>query len=89
MNIKAMLTNGFARNVGSFDRIVRAIFALSVPVLYLSGLIDGTAALILGVLAALILRTSVTGKCGIYYGLGLSTYRRDASDQARPRDQHV
>jgi hypothetical protein len=78
MNIKAMLTNGFARNVGPADRIVRALLALSVPALYLSGMIGGLAAIALSVLAILILRTSFTGKCGIYYGLGLSTYH-DAS----------
>jgi hypothetical protein len=74
-----MLTNGFARNVGGIDRIVRALFALSVPVLYLTGMIGGLTALVLGVLAILILRTSFTGKCGIYYGLGLSTHRPSES----------
>jgi len=78
MNIKAMLTNAFERNVGTADRVVRALFALSVPVLYVTGLIEGIAAIILAVLAALILRTSVTGKCGIYYGLGRSTYRKES-----------
>ncbi len=82
MNVKAMLTNGFARNVGAIDRIVRALFALSVPALYLTGMIGGFAARVLGVLAILILRTSFTGKCGIYYSLGLSTYRDAAHPQA-------
>lgn len=79
MNIKAMVTNGFAQNVGMPDRIVRALLALSVPALYLAGMIDGVAAIILGILAVLILRTSFTGKCGIYYGLNLSTYRQSES----------
>jgi len=83
MNVKAMLTNGFARNVGAADRIVRALLALSVPALYLTGVIGGLAAIILGVLAILILRTSFTSKCGIYYGLGLSTHR-DASHPQAP-----
>lgn len=90
MKVKAMLTNGFARNVGAADRVVRALLALSVPALYLTGVITlrvsfaigGFAAIVLGVLAILILRTSLTGKCGIYYGLGLSTHRDNADPQA-------
>lgn len=82
MKVKAMLTNGFARNVGAADRVVRALLALSVPALYLTGVIGGFAAIVLGVLAILILRTSLTGKCGIYYGLGLSTHRDNADPQA-------
>jgi len=74
MNVRAMLTNGFDRNVGGIDRLFRALLALSVPILYLTGQIEGIAAIILAVLAALIVRTSVTGKCGIYYGLRFSTY---------------
>lgn len=81
MNVKAMLTNSFARNVGTADRVVRALLALSVPALYLTGVIGGLAAIVLGVLTILILRTSLTGKCGIYYGLGISTSR----DNSHPR----
>lgn len=76
MNVRAMLTNAFDRNVGGIDRVIRALFALSVPVLYFTGQIAGIAAIVLAMLALLILRTSVTGKCGIYYGLKLSTYRK-------------
>ena len=76
MNVRTMLTNGFDRNVGSVDRVIRGLLALSVPILYFTGQIAGIAAIILAVLAVLIVRTSVTGKCGIYYGLGRSTYRK-------------
>lgn len=78
MNVRAMLANAFDRNVGGVDRIIRGLLALSVPILYVTGQIEGIAAITLAVLAALILRTSVTGKCGIYYGLGLSTYKKPA-----------
>jgi hypothetical protein len=76
MNLRTMLTNAFDRNVGSLDRVIRGLLALSVPILYLTGQIEGLAAIILAVLAVLTVRTSVTGKCGIYYGLGRSTYRK-------------
>lgn len=35
MNVRTMLTNGFDRNVGSVDRVIRALLVLSVPILYL------------------------------------------------------
>jgi Protein of unknown function (DUF2892) len=87
MNIIAMITNNFARNVGALDRIARGLFALSIPALYLLGWVSGIAAIVLGVLAVLVLRTSVTGKCGIYYGLGLSTYREESHAQALEPDR--
>jgi len=86
-----MLTNTFARNVGAIDRGIRAVLAVSVPVLYFAGYVNGIAAGILGVLAVLILRTSVTGKCGIYYGLRLSTLpKADTEAQHnRGREPHA
>ena len=88
MNVRAMLTNAFARNVGGVDRIIRGLLALSVPMLYITGQIEGIAAITLAVLAALILRTSVTGKCGIYYGLGLSTYKKSAQQHPAVTNEH-
>jgi hypothetical protein len=87
MNITAMLTNNFARNVGTLDRIVRALFTLSIPALYLLGWISGVAAIVLGILAVLVLRTSITGRCGIYYGLGISTYQQVGHDQTLDADR--
>jgi hypothetical protein len=54
MNVRAMLTNAFDRNVGGVDRIIRGLLALSVPVLYVTGQIAGIAAIVMATLAVLI-----------------------------------
>lgn len=60
-------------NMGTTDRIFRTLLALVVGILYVSGTIGGTAALVLGVLALIFLLTSFTGTCPLYIPLGLST----------------
>ncbi|TVQ04608.1 MAG: DUF2892 domain-containing protein [Balneolaceae bacterium] len=61
------------KNMGSTDRIIRTIIAIIVAVLYFTGVLSGTAAIILGVLAAVFLLTSAVGICPLYIPVGLST----------------
>ncbi len=61
------------KNMGSIDRIVRAIFAASVAILYFAGMITGTAALILGIFAVVFLITSAAGFCPLYLPFGINT----------------
>ncbi|MBL8035471.1 MAG: DUF2892 domain-containing protein [Leptospiraceae bacterium] len=60
-------------NMGTVDRIIRALVAGVVAVLYFTNQITGTAAIILGVLAIVFLLTSLVGFCPLYLPLGLST----------------
>lgn len=68
LNISAM-----KQNMGSADRIIRTVAALTVAVLYFAGIISGTVAIILGVLAAVFILTSLIGTCPLYLPVGLST----------------
>ena len=61
------------KNMGTVDRAVRAIFAVVVAVLYFTGMISGTVAIILGVLALVFLATSLVGTCPLYIPFKLST----------------
>lgn len=61
------------KNMGSNDRIIRTTIALLIALLYFTGTISGTAAIILGVLAVAFILTSLVGTCPIYMPLGLST----------------
>ena len=61
------------QNMGSADRIIRVVLAVAVAVLYFAGLISGTVAIILGILAIVFLLTSVVGFCPLYLPLKLST----------------
>ena len=63
----------FKPNMGTTDRIVRLVVALLVAVLYFTGVISGTVALILGVLAIVFALTSFVAVCPLYLPFGLST----------------
>ncbi len=61
------------KNMGTVDRVVRAVFAVAVAILYFTGTISGTVAIILGVLALVFLATSLVGTCPLYIPFKLST----------------
>lgn len=61
------------KNMGAIDKTVRIIIAVIVGVLYFTGQISGTAAIILGILAVVFVLTSLVGTCPLYLPLGLST----------------
>jgi hypothetical protein len=63
-------------NMGTADRIIRSLLALAVVGLYATGAIGGTLAIVLGVVAAVFLLTSLVGMCPAYLPFGISTCRR-------------
>jgi hypothetical protein len=69
MSIKQMFTT---KNVAVWDRLLRALPALGVALAWGAG-ITGSTLVVLAVMAGMLLVTSVTGTCSIYYMLGWST----------------
>lgn len=69
------------KNVGSVDRVIRALFAVVVAFLYFTDQITGTLAIVLGALAVILLATSVVSFCPIYAALKLST-KKTIEDKA-------
>lgn len=63
------------KNMGTLDRVIRTIIAAVIIVLYLTGQIGGTAAIVLGIIAVIFLLTSLIGFCPVYVPLGISTRR--------------
>ncbi|TVQ64851.1 MAG: DUF2892 domain-containing protein [Balneolaceae bacterium] len=61
------------KNMGNIDRLLRTVVAIVIGILYFTGQITGTAAIILGVLAVVFLLTSLVGSCPLYLPVGLST----------------
>ncbi len=61
------------QNMGSIDRIIRTVLAVVVAVLYFTGQITGTAAIVLGIIATIFLLTSAVSFCPLYYPLKIST----------------
>ncbi len=65
------------KNMGLADRIIRTILAIVVAILYFTGQISGTAAIILGIFAIIFLLTSFVGFCPLYAPFKLSTRKKD------------
>ncbi|MEJ2319519.1 MAG: DUF2892 domain-containing protein [Gemmatimonadales bacterium] len=61
------------KNMGTADQVIRILIALTIAVLYFTGVISGIIAIILGVIAVVFLLTSVTARCPGYRPLGIST----------------
>jgi len=64
------------QNMGTADRVIRTLIAIGIAVLYFTGRISGTLAIVLGVVAVVFLLTSFAGRCPGYIPLGLSTHKR-------------
>jgi hypothetical protein len=64
-------------NMGLVDRAIRVVLAVIVGVLYFTGQISGTLAIILGVLAIVFLLTSLISFCPLYLPLGISTKKSE------------
>ncbi|UCG38349.1 MAG: DUF2892 domain-containing protein [bacterium] len=60
-------------NMGRVDRTLRALAAVVLAYLVLSGSVGGALAVVLGVLAVMLLGTSLLGYCPPYALLGIST----------------
>jgi len=60
-------------NLGTADRIIRAVLAIILAVLYFSGTVTGTLGIILLVLAGVFLLTSLISFCPLYAPFKLST----------------
>ena len=67
------------KNMGNTDRILRVLFAVVVAALYFGGLISGTLAVILGLVAVIFLLTSALGFCPLYFPFKFSTMKKSAS----------
>lgn len=61
------------KNMGTADRIIRVIVAAVIAALYFTGTISGTVAIVLLVLAAVFILTSLVSFCPLYLPFGIKT----------------
>lgn len=61
------------KNMGTADRAIRIIIALIIAGLYSGGVIEGTLGIVLLVLAAVFVLTSLISFCPLYVPLGIKT----------------
>ena len=64
------------KNMGTTDRIIRLILVAVLAVLYFTGTVTGTLGLILVILAAVLLLTSIFAICPLYLPFKLSTAKK-------------
>lgn len=64
------------KNIGTTDRILRVAAAAAVLILYLTHVISGPVAVILGAVAAVLVLTSFVGVCPLYLPFKVSTAKR-------------
>jgi hypothetical protein len=72
------------KNMGTADRVVRTLIALAVAVLYFTGGISGTLAIVLGIVAIAFVLTSLVGWCPTYLPFGLSTRKPSSGASTTP-----
>ena len=65
--------------MGTIDRVIRTVIAVVIAVLYFTGQISGTVAIVLGIVAVAFLLTSLVGVCPIYNPFGISTRKESKS----------
>lgn len=66
------------KNMGTTDRVIRSIAALVMLLLYLTNTITGTLGIIIMVIAAVFLLTSLVSFCPLYMPFGLSSCKKEA-----------
>lgn len=65
------------KNMGTADRVIRTIVAVVFAVLYFTNVITGTLGIVLMVLAAIFLLTSLISFCPLYAPFGIKTCPMD------------
>ena len=63
-------------NLGIADKIVRILAAVVIATLYFTNVITGVTAIILLIVAAILLLTSLVSFCPIYHVLGIKTRKK-------------
>jgi hypothetical protein len=61
------------KNLGTIDKVVRILVAVVVAVLYFTGVISGALAVVLLIVSAVFILTSIVGTCPLYLAFGIST----------------
>jgi len=64
------------KNMGAVDRLVRFVIGVVLAILVIASAVKGAGAVILGIIAILLLLTSIFGFCGLYVPLKISTLKK-------------
>ena len=65
------------KNMGTIDKTIRILVAVVMVILYFTNVISGILAIILLVLSAVFVVTSIVSICPLYMPFGLSTRKKE------------
>ena len=65
------------KNVGTIDKVIRILIAVTLIVLFFTHVISGTLGIILLVLAVVLVATSLISLCPIWLALGINTQKKE------------
>lgn len=68
------------KNMGLIDKLIRLALAIVVAVLIFTGQLNGAAAILLGIFAAVFVATSLIGTCPLYLPFKIDTRGKKAGD---------
>jgi hypothetical protein len=66
------------KNMGTADKSIRVLVAIVIAILYFTGVISGTLAIILGIIAVVFIVTSLFSFCPAYVPLKMSTAKKES-----------
>ncbi len=61
------------RNMGRLDQTLRLVAAAAIAILLIAGVLKGTVAVVMAIVAAIFVITTFAGYCPLYTPLGIST----------------
>jgi len=70
-------------NMGRFDRTLRLVAAAVFAVLLIAGVVKGTLAIVMALIAAMFVITTFLGFCPAYLPFGVSTKKKGKKSEAR------
>ncbi len=68
------------KNMGTTDKAIRVVIAVAIVALYLTNVITGTLAIVLGVVAAAFFLTSAISFCPLYAPFGIKTCKTEKQE---------
>ena len=64
------------KNMGTFDKAIRILAAIVIPILYFTNVITGITAIIMLVFAGIFILTSFMSFCPLYLPFGINTGKK-------------
>ena len=64
------------KNMGKTDKVIRIVVAFVIGLLIITGQLIGLGAVILGLVAVILIGTSVVGTCPLYIPFDISTQKK-------------